>query len=159
MTDDIDPYDPGSSDKLWKNPFSSSNPLDAMLNFGNPGNSNDWKNDQSSSDFVTGRDRLEPYNDEPEIIKYKKRTVIRPLKETIIIEEESIEDINNRQYLLKQRLENLINSRYSERSIPRKSKSTFGSIISKILFLIFSAIFILIFLIFFFSYCQLVSHF
>jgi hypothetical protein len=127
MTDDI--YDPGSSDKLWKNPFSSSNPLDAMLNFGNPGNSNDWKNDQSSSDFVIGRDRLEPYNDEPEIIKtYKKRTTISPLKETVVIEEESIEDINSRQCLLKQRLENLISSRYSEHFIPRKSKSTFGAI-------------------------------
>ena len=72
MTDDI--YDPGSSDKLWKNPFSSSNPLDAMLNFGNPGNSNNWKNDDSSSEFITGRDWVEPYNDEPEIIKtYKKK--------------------------------------------------------------------------------------
>ena len=123
MTDDI--YDPGSSDKLWKNPFSSSNPLDAMLNFGNPGNSNNWKNDDSSSEFITGRDWVEPYNDEPEIIKtYKKRTTIIPLKEKIIIEEESIQDINNRQYLLKQRLENLISSRTTYQI---KSKSRFGS--------------------------------
>lgn len=123
MTDDI--YDPGSSDKLWKNPFSSSNPLDAMLNFGNPGNSNNWKNDDSSSEFITGRDWVEPYNDEPEIVKtYKKRTTIIPLKEKIIIEEESIQDINNRQYLLKQRLENLISSRTTYQI---KSKSRFGS--------------------------------
>ena len=123
MTDDI--YDPGSSDKLWKNPFSSSNPLDAMLNFGNPGNSNNWKNDDSSSEFITGRDWVEPYNDEPEIIKtYKKKTTIIPLKEKIIIEEESIQDINNRQYLLKQRLENLISSRTTYQI---KSKSRFGS--------------------------------
>ena len=123
MTDDI--FDPGSSDKLWKNPFSSSNPLDAMLNFGNPGNSNNWKNDDSSSEFITGRDWVEPYNDEPEIIKtYKKRTTIIPLKEKIIIEEESIQDINNRQYLLKQRLENLISSRTTYQI---KSKSRFGS--------------------------------
>ena len=148
MTDDI--YDPGSSDKLWKNPFSSSNPLDAMLNFGNPGNSNDWKNDQSSSDFLVGRDRLEPYNDEPEIINtYKKRTVISPLKEKIIIEEESIEDINNKQYLLKQRLENLISSR---RTITKKSKSTFGSIMNNgsLIYIVIIVIlfFIILFLLF-----------
>ena len=145
MTDD--PYDPGSSDKLWKNPFSSSNPLDAMLNFGNPGNSNDWKNDVS---ILTGRDRVEPYNDEPEIKKtYKKKTVISPLKETIVIEEESIEDINNRQYLLKQRLENLISSRTSEPSIPRKSKSRFGSITGNGSLIYVVIIFILFFIILF----------
>ena len=56
----VDPYDPGTEDKLWKNPFTSTNPLDAMLNFGNPGNSNNWKNDDSISLFTKGRDIIPP---------------------------------------------------------------------------------------------------
>ena len=149
-SDDI--YDPGSSDKLWKNPFSSSNPLDAMLNFETPGNSNNWKNDESSSEFITGRDWVEPYNDEPEIVKtYKKRTIITPLKEKIVIEEESIQDINNRQYLLKQRLENLINSRKIYQIKPKSnSKSRFGSDNKSLIYIaiILILFFIILFLLF-----------
>jgi len=161
----VDPYDPSSEDKLWKNPFTSTNPLDAMLNFGNPGNSNDWRTDDSISLFTKGRDIIPPKNESSSSISESPTTTGITSKTEIADKvkqiQEKVKAINKRQQLNQVKLDTLkqysssitpeiskSNSKSNAGSNSGSSKSTFGNMDSHFMyiFVILVLIFIILFL-------------
>jgi hypothetical protein len=137
--DTIDPYDPNDSTKLFKNPFTDTNPLDAILNFGSASNSNDWKKDDSISLFTKGRDRIEPTVIKP-VIKPVIKQVIKPESKPEIDLESRLQSINLKISQNKSRLNNI------KRTYP--TKSNFGNIKSNYSYIIITfLIFIILLLI------------